>query len=49
MRKVQKAKGDILSRWMAFYGLKRRWYEFDLLARWRLNRHLKRNNFFYGC
>ena len=37
------ASGDVLTEWMVIYGLKRRWYEFDFLARRRLIKHIKRN------
>lgn len=32
----------MLTGWMVTFGLKRRWYEFDFLARRRLIKHLKR-------
>jgi hypothetical protein len=49
MAKHPRITGDVLSGWMAFYGLKRRRFEFDFLARLRLINHLKRNDFFYEC
>lgn len=36
------ARGIMLTSWMVTFGLKRRWYEFDFLARLRLTQHLKR-------
>ena len=39
------ASGDVLTEWMVIYGLKRRWYEFDFLARRRLIKHIKSNGF----
>lgn len=39
------ASGDVLTEWMVIYGLKRRWYEFDFLARRRLIKHIKKERF----
>lgn len=41
MLKHQKIAGTTLTGYMAVYGLKRRWYEFDWLARRRLIKYLK--------
>lgn len=42
-RNVKLLHGKLLTHWMWYWGLERRWYEFDWLARRRLKKHIKRN------